>query len=75
MNLTYRLFQSTSLKIRPGLSYIDITTKDLTDYPFVYVAAAGSMVLSDDEVTALRNYLLNGGFLMVDDFWGDSAMG
>jgi len=72
LSLTYRLFQSTSLKVRPGLSYIDITTKDLADYPFVYVAAAGSLTLTDDEVTALQNYLLNGGFLMVDDFWGDS---
>src|SRR5262249_20193701 len=26
----------------------------------------------DEEVVALRNYLLNGGFLMFDDFWGDS---
>ena len=24
---------------------------------------------------ALRRYLLNGGFLMVDDFWGDYAVG
>jgi hypothetical protein len=29
------------------------------------------MVLTDQEVAALRAYLLNGGFLMVDDFWGD----
>jgi len=71
LNLTYRLFQVTSLKVRPGLNYVDITTKDLAKYPFVYVAAAGRMVLEDDEVAALRNYLLNGGFMMVDDFWGD----
>lgn len=71
LSLAYRLYQVTSLKVRPGLSYIDITTKDLADYPFVYVAAAGSLTLSDDEVAALRNYLLGGGFLMVDDFWGD----
>ena len=29
------------------------------------------MELSEGEVVALRRYLLNGGFLMVDDFWGD----
>ena len=29
------------------------------------------MTLSEPEVTALRRYLLNGGFLMVDDFWGE----
>ena len=71
LSLTYRLYQVTSLKVRPGLSYIDITPKDLAGYPFVYVAAAGSLVLTDEEVIALRNYLLGGGFLMVDDYWGD----
>jgi hypothetical protein len=71
LSLSYRLHQVTSLKVRPGMNYIDITTKDLSNYPFVYAAAAGRMVLTDDEVLALRNYLLNGGFLMVDDFWGD----
>jgi len=71
LNLIYRLFETTSLKVRPGLSHIDITPAELADHPFVYLAAAGRLVLSDDEATALRHYLLNGGFLMVDDFWGD----
>jgi uncharacterized protein DUF4159 len=71
LNLIFRLYQVTSLKVRPGLNYIDITPKELANYPFVYAAAAGRMVLTDDEVAALRHYLLNGGFLMADDFWGD----
>jgi len=71
LNLTFRLFQVTSLKVRPGLNYIDITTRDLEKYPFVYMASSGRLVLANQEVTDLRNYLLNGGFLMADDFWGD----
>jgi hypothetical protein len=71
LNLTFRLFQVTSLKVRPGLNYINITTSDLEKYPFVYMAASGRLVLADQEVTDLRNYLLNGGCLMADDFWGD----
>jgi hypothetical protein len=71
LNLTFRLYEVTSLKIRPGLNYIGITTKDLANYPFVYVASAGRMILADQEVADLRAYLLNGGFLMADDFWGD----
>jgi hypothetical protein len=71
LNLIYRLYQVTSLKVRPGLNFIDITPADLSKYPFVYLAAAGRLALRSDEVTALRNYLLNGGFLMADDFWGD----
>jgi hypothetical protein len=31
----------------------------------------GRLLFSDEEVLALRKYLLSGGFLMVDDFWGD----
>ncbi len=71
--LTYRMFQVTSLKVRPGLNFIDITTKDLAQYPFVYMAGAGRASVSPEEADALRHYLLNGGFMMVDDFWGDEA--
>jgi hypothetical protein len=71
LNVIYRLFEATSLKVRPGLNFIDITTKDLADYPFVYMAGAGRVSLSEEQAAALRAYLLNGGFLMVDDFWGD----
>jgi len=71
LNLIYRLFETTSLKVRPGLNFIDITPDQLANYPFVYLAAAGRLVLTDDEAAALRRYLLNGGFLMADDFWGD----
>lgn len=71
LSLTYRLHQVTSLKVRPELNFIDITTRDLADYPFVYAASGGRLALDDAEVAALRTYLLNGGFLMVDDFWGD----
>lgn len=71
LNVSYRLFEATSMKVRPGFNVIDITTKDLANYPFVYMAGAGQVSLSQEEADALRDYLLKGGFLMVDDFWGD----
>jgi uncharacterized protein DUF4159 len=71
LNLTLRLHEVTSLQVAPGLHVIDITPKELADHPFVYMAGAGQMVLRGEEVTILRNYLLNGGFLMAEDFWGD----
>jgi hypothetical protein len=71
LNLIYRMFEATSLKIQPGFNFIDITTKDLAEYPFVYMAGAGLVTLREEEATALRHYMLNGGFMMVDDFWGD----
>lgn len=71
LNLSYRLQQMTSLKVNPEVTYIDITPEELRHYPFVYMVEPGSLLFSDDQVIALREYLLNGGFLMVDDFWGD----
>lgn len=71
LNVIFRLYETTSMKVRPGLNYIDITTNELRDYPFVYMAAAGRLVLDDDQAAVLREYMLTGGFIMVDDFWGD----
>ena len=71
LNLSFRLFETTSLAVRPGLTFIDITTKDLERYPLVYMAAAGRVIFTDEEVADLRHYLSCGGFLMADDFWGD----
>ena len=48
-----------------------LTDPDLTNYPFIYIVEPGGLVFREEEVTALRKYLLNGGFLMVDDFWGE----
>jgi hypothetical protein len=45
----------------------------LRDFPFLYVLEVGSLYLSDDDVTALREYLHSGGFMVVDDFWGTAA--
>jgi len=71
LNSIFRLYETTSLKVRPGLHFIDITTNELANYPFVYMAAAGRFVVSDAEAECLRRYMLNGGFIMADDFWGD----
>jgi len=69
--LGYRLYQTTAIKVRPGVHFIDVTTNELSKYPFVYLAGAGRLDLNEEEVVALRHYLNSGGFLMVDDFWGD----
>lgn len=42
----------------------------LRNFPFLYMLEVGSMGLTPPEVEGLRNYLLQGGFLLVDDFWG-----
>ena len=71
LNLSYRLQQVTSLKVDPNGLFLRLTDEELADYPFIYMVEPGSLELNDEEAVALRNYLLNGGFLMLDDFWGE----
>lgn len=71
LNLSYRVQQMTSIKVDPNGRTIRLTDPALFDYPFIYMVEVGSLMLREEEVPILRQYLLNGGFLMVDDFWGD----
>jgi hypothetical protein len=57
---------------RPDYRQVKIADLALFDYPFIYVVKPGGMELRNEEVPILRQYLLNGGVLMADDFWGDS---
>jgi len=72
LNLSFRLEQMTALKVNPDPIYLRLTDPRIFDYPFIYMIEPGSLYLSDEEIAALRQYLSNGGFLMVDDFWGEA---
>jgi hypothetical protein len=69
-NFSFRLQQVTALKVNPNPVILELTDKELFQYPWIYIVEPGRLVFSDDEVAALKKYLLGGGFLMVDDFWG-----
>jgi hypothetical protein len=70
LNLSYRLQQLTTIPVNPEPKVVEITDPELFDYPWVFMSGAGHIELSDVEARTLRAYLNNGGFLMVDDFWG-----
>ena len=70
LNFSYRLQEMTSLKVHPEGVVLELTDPKLFDYPFAYMAEPGDLWFSEEEVQSLRKWLLNGGFLMVDDFWG-----
>lgn len=70
LNFSYRLQQLTSLEVNPDGLVLELTDPELFNYPFIYIVEPGDLVFTEEEVVALRQYLLNGGFLMVDDFWG-----
>ena len=72
LNFSYRLQQLTSLKVDPNGRIIELTDPELFRYPFVYMIEPGDLEFDPEEVKSLRRYLLNGGFLMVDDVWGEA---
>ena len=72
LNLSYRLQQLTSIKTDPKGKIVRLTDEELFKYPFIYIIEPGGMTLSEAEVIGLRTYLERGGFLMVDDFWGEA---
>ena len=47
-----------------------ITDEHLNRFPFLYAVEVGYMSMNPEEAAALRDFLLRGGFLVVDDFWG-----
>jgi len=49
---------------------VEVGSVDLFNYPFVHMTGHGNVVFSDAEAENLRNYLIGGGFLHVDDNYG-----
>ncbi len=74
LNFSLRLQQLTSMKVNPVPVQLELTDPRLFDYPFLYMIEVGGISLDEAEMAAMRKYCLSGGFIMVDDFWGDYAL-
>ena len=72
LNLSWRLQQLTSLRVDPDCRLVRATDEDLSNYPFLFASAPGAIGLSPEEIVGLRKYLLNGGFLLMTDYWGET---
>ena len=62
-----------NMSINPVYDVVDIASTELFQYPFVHMTGHGNVVFSSDERENLRNYLLGGGFLHIDDNYGMDA--
>ncbi len=49
---------------------IEVGSPELFNYPFVHMTGHGNVVFSDQEADNLRNYLVGGGFMHIDDNYG-----
>jgi hypothetical protein len=78
-NLMTRLSELTKTPIsrdernEPSTWVVHATDPQLFNCPYLVASDVGTIGLEPAEVTGLREYLLKGGFLWVDDFWGTAA--
>src|SRR5262249_26467111 len=56
---------------KESFQIVDIASKELFKYPFLYLSEPGFLDLEKDDVKNLREYLDRGGFLLIDDFRGN----
>ena len=71
-NFGRRIEQLTRIPVAKFASSRMLTAPDLGDFPMLYMSDPGYMVVSAEEKAAFTRYLANGGFVWVDDFWGDA---
>jgi len=57
-------------RINPKPETVEPGSTDIFQFPFVHMTGHGNVIFSDDEIENLRNYLLSGGFLHIDDNYG-----
>ncbi len=60
----------TRIQTQPIEQVVSLDDDEIFQYPFVYAVEVGHWGLSDPQAQKLREFLLRGGFLMVDDFHG-----
>ena len=54
----------------PDYGTVEVGNAALFDFAFLHMTGHGNVVFSDQEAENLRNYLLGGGFLHIDDNYG-----
>ena len=79
INLTYRLSELTATTVSKDAKgtykhvVLRLTDDELYKCPFIMMTEVGAAYLNTEEAARLRDYLLKGGFLWADDFWGEYA--
>jgi hypothetical protein len=79
INLSIRLAELTKTTVGkspagdPNHLLLRLTDDAIFQCPFIMMTEVGSAYMDEDEAAKLRSYLLKGGFLWADDFWGSYA--
>jgi len=69
-HLSAALRRLTRIHVRSVEQPLNLDDGDVYDWPWLYAVEVGHWNLTDGQATAMREYLLRGGFFMCDDFHG-----
>lgn len=69
-NLISYCNKNLGTNIAPNEDVIDASSKEIFNYPMLHITGHGNVVFSSAEIENLRNYLLGGGFLNINDSYG-----
>jgi len=62
----------TRINAKPVEQVVDLNSDEIFNWPFVYAVQVQTWTFNDAQALRMRQYLLKGGFLMVDDFHGSA---
>lgn len=69
-NLAYFCNRSIGTSFSLDYATVEVGSPELHQYPFVHMTGHGNVIFNNEEAENLRNYLLGGGFLHIDDNYG-----
>lgn len=59
-----------STRISPKIEAVEPSSPDIFRYPFIHMTGHGNVFFDEDDKINLKNYLVSGGFLHIDDNYG-----
>jgi hypothetical protein len=62
--------KNINTNIQKQQAIVEVGSEEIFNYPFVHMTGHGNIIFSEAEAQNLRNYLLSGGFLHIDDNYG-----
>ncbi|MCL5127959.1 MULTISPECIES: DUF4159 domain-containing protein [unclassified Algibacter] len=62
--------ENIDTKINPKVENVEVSSPDIFQYPFLHMTGHGNVFFSETDIENLRNYLISGGFLHIDDNYG-----
>jgi hypothetical protein len=69
-NLVKFANRNMGTNISEDIATVDVGSPEIMNYPFIHMTGHGNVVFSDQEAQNLREYLMAGGFLHIDDNYG-----